>query len=53
MRKNLRLKYYFIKYYIYVKTHYDLYRLIYLFIIIIDLKMISYKIKQNYIKTLK
>ena len=45
MGKDLRPERYFIEYYIYIKTHYDLYRLIRLFIIIIDLKVISYKIE--------
>ena len=53
MRKNFRLKRYFLEYRIYIKTHYDLYRLIDLFITIIDLEVISYILKQNYIETSK
>ena len=45
MKKNLRLKRYFIEYRIYVKTHYDFYYLIRLFIIIIDLEIINCEIK--------
>ena len=45
MKKDLRPQRYYIEYYIYIKTHYDLYRLIRSFIITIDLRVINYKIK--------